>query len=147
MAESVEEIADRMRVAAEDPERSQQTLASLFAEQVELRHVPPSSSDGPIPGALLSEVSRREVEASGRALVGPVERESEITVEGDAIRVRSRIAGVLADGSTVDLRTNTVFTVTDGAITALQSDMDAASMATWGKALVAGGFEVPEGIV
>ena len=68
-------------------------------------------------------------------------------MEGDAIRVRNRIAGALADGSTVELRTNTLFTVTDGAITALQSDMDAASMATWGKALAAGGFEVPEGIV
>ena len=147
MALSADEVADRMRAAGDDPVRSQQTLASLFAEQVELRHVPPSSSDGPIPGALLAEVSRREVEASGRALVGPVARESEITVEGDAIRVRNRIAGTLADGSTVELRTNTLFTVTDGAITALQSDMDAASMAMWGKALAAGGFEIPEGIV
>ena len=145
MALSADEVAERMRAAADDPVRSQETLASLFAEQVELRHVPPSSSDGAILGALLAEVSRREVEASGRALVGPVERESEITVEGDAIRVRNLIAGALADGSTVELRTNTLFTVTDGAITALQSDMDAASMATWGKALAAGGFEVPEG--
>ena len=57
MALSADEVADRMRAAGDDPARSQQTLASLFAEQVELRHVPPSSSDGPIPGALLAEVS------------------------------------------------------------------------------------------
>jgi len=132
-----------MRAAADDPVQSQQVLAALFAEHVELRHVPPSASDGPIAGARLAELSRREVEASGRALQGGVQRRSEITVEGDAIRVRAQVGGTLADGSTVDVRTNTRFTVTDGAITALESDMDEATMAAWGQVLYAGGFELP----
>ena len=52
-------------------EQSQETLAALFAEpRWGLRHVPPSPSDGPIPGRRLAELSRREVEASGRALAG-----------------------------------------------------------------------------
>ena len=69
--------------------------------------------------------------------------EAEITVEGDAGRVRGRTSGTLPDGTTIGVRTNTLLTIADGVIVALQSDMDAPSTEAWQKVLVVGGFEVP----
>src|SRR2546423_547855 len=137
MADSVTEIAERLRAVAHDRVKSQQTLASLFADTIELRHEPTHPTDGPIAGRLLAEVSRREVEAVGRALPD-VDSKSEIYVEGDAIRVRAHTTGTLADGTPVDVNSDALFTVAGGAIVALQSDMDEASMMAWGTVLMAG---------
>jgi hypothetical protein len=144
MDDTVTEVADELR-AASGVGGAQEVLARRFAEAVELRHDPPSPSDGPIPGALLAEVSRREVEAVGRALRDRVDGESEVTVDGDVIHLRGRTQGTLHDGSTIDVRTSTRFTVAKGEIVALQSEMDAASGEAWGRVLTAGGFEVPAG--
>jgi hypothetical protein len=144
MDDTVNEVAEELR-AAGGVGGTQEVLARRFAEAVELRHDPPSPSDGPIPGALLAEVSRREVEAVGRALRERVDGASDVTVAGDVVHVRGRTRGSLDDGTTIDVRTSTRFTVADGRIVALQSDMDAASGAAWGKVLAAGGFEVPAG--
>ena len=57
--------------------------------------------------------------------------------------VRVRTSGALADGTPIDVETNTVFTIADGAIVALQSDMDAGSAEAWKKVLAAGSFEAP----
>lgn len=143
MKKSVSEIAEEMRAVTHDRDRSRELLAGLFAENVELRHVPARPADGPIAGSFLAEVSRREVEALPRALRDVVHDEAEITVEGDAIRVRGHTSGTLPDGTRIDVRTNTLLTVANGAIVALQSDMDAPSTEAWQKVLVAGGFEVP----
>jgi hypothetical protein len=136
----------QLRAVSDDGVRSQQALALLFAETVELRHEPSHPSDGPVSGRLLGEVSRREVEAAGRALLDLCSA-SEVTTEGDAIRVRGRTVGTLSDGTKVDMHTDTVFTVADGAIVGLYSDMDDASMAVWGQVLIAGGFEIPEDFI
>jgi ketosteroid isomerase-like protein len=143
MTASVSEVADQMRAVALDRAKSREVLAGLFAETVELRHSPPSPHDGPIPGSLIADVSKREVAALARALPDVVHEEPEITVEGDAIRVRGRTVGTLTDGTKIDVRTNTLFSVADGAIVGLQSDMDALSVSAWQKVLAAGGFEIP----
>jgi hypothetical protein len=143
MTKTVGEVADELRAARDDRFKSQRALASLLAETIDLRHEPPHPTDGPIPGRLLAEVSLREVEAVGRAMPD-VSTESDVAVEGDAIRVRGRTTGTLADGTRIDIQTHTVFTVAGGAIVALQSEMDEVSMATWGQVLMAGGFEIPE---
>jgi ketosteroid isomerase-like protein len=139
MTKSASEIAEEMRAVAHDRTKSRELLASLFAENVELRHVPARPSDGPIAGSFLAEVSRREVEALPRALHDAVHDEAEITVEGDAVRVRGRTSGTLPDGTTIGVRTNTLLTIADGVIVALQ----APSTEAWQKVLVVGGFEVP----
>ena len=143
MTKSLADIADEMRAVAQDRTKSRNLLASLFAETVELRHVPPSPSDGPIPGSLLSEVSGREVVALARALPDAEHGGTEVTVEGDAVRVRVRTTGALADGTPIDVETNTLFTIAGGAIVGLQSDMDPASATAWKQVLAAGSFEVP----
>ena len=143
MTKSVTDIAEEMRAVAEDRGKSRDLLVSLLAETVELRHVPPSPSDGPIPASLLSDVSGREVAALARALPDAEQSDSEVTVEDDAVRVRVRTTGTLADGTPIDVVTNTLFTIADGAITSLQSDMDPASVEAWKQVLAAGSFEAP----
>jgi hypothetical protein len=141
MTPSASEIAEQMRAAAHDQARSREVLTGLFAESVEIRHVPRHPNDGPIAGRLLSEVARRESEAAMRALPDVLPDAPDISVEGDAIRVRRRTIGTLSDGTAVDVKTNTIFTIAGGVIVALQSEMDPASIEAWQKVLAAGGFE------
>jgi ketosteroid isomerase-like protein len=143
MDNSAEEIAAELRAAADNEVTTQEVLARRFADSVELRHIPPHPTDGPIPGPLLGEVSAREVAAVGRALRDRDDSDADITIDGDAVRVRRRTRGMLADGTKVDVRTSTRFVVADGAIVGLESDMDTASMEAWGKVLAAGAFEMP----
>jgi ketosteroid isomerase-like protein len=142
MTASATEISEELRAAAADRARTQELLAARFAEVVELRHDPAAPGDGPFSGRLLAEISRREIAAATRSLPDAT-NESEITVDGDRIRVVGRTSGTLGDGKVVDVRTDTTFTVADGAIVALASDMDPESMAAWGQVLAAGGFELP----
>jgi hypothetical protein len=142
MGASVNDIADELRAATGDVVKTQDVLGRYFAEQIELRHVPPHPSDGRIASRLLVEVARREVAAVDRALPDRV-ADGDVTVEGDAIRVQNRTQGTLADGSRIDVRTDTRFTVAGGAIVGLESNMDAAAMEAWGAVLAAGGFERP----
>jgi ketosteroid isomerase-like protein len=147
MDTGVDKVAAELRAAAGDLGANQEVLARLFADDVLLRHEPPHPSDGPIPGRLLAEVSRREVAAVARALPDADQSGSEISVEGDGVRMRGRTRDTLADGTAVDVRTNTLFTVADGRIVALLSDMDSESMVSWGTVLAAGGFDVPPELV
>ena len=144
MTESAAEIAERLRAVAGDRAAFQRALAELFAESVELRHDPPLETDGPIPGALIAEISLRETQAATRALPASAATGSEVTVEGDGIRVIGRTTGTLADGTHVAMATNTLFTVAGGQIVGLQSDMDESSRAAWGQILRTGGFTLPE---
>lgn len=143
MRKTASEIAEEMRAVAHDQVKSREMLTGLFAESVELQHVPRSSTDGPIAGRLLAEIARRESEAVVRALPDIIHDDPEITVEAGAIRVRRRTVGTLLDGTSVDVRTDTLFSITDGEIAALQSDMDASDRDTWQRVLAAGGFLPP----
>jgi ketosteroid isomerase-like protein len=139
-------IADALRAASTSSEGASSVLAELYAEKVDLRHEPRLATDGPVDGALLGEMGRREIAASRRALTSTSEPASEITVEGDAIRMRSRTRGRLDDGTVIDVTTNTLFRVADGRIVELVAEMDEADVQAWGQVLVAGGIEVPEGL-
>jgi ketosteroid isomerase-like protein len=142
MADSVREIAQQLAAAA-DPGGSWEALTRLFAKEVELRHDPPAPTDGPISGALLAQISLHEMEALSRALPDATHDQPEITVEGNAIRIRRRTQGSLPDGTPVDFRTNTVFSIAEGRVVALQSDMDGESVRMWQRVLSAGGFPPP----
>ena len=146
MSKSVADLAEALRAAA-DGGSTPAVLADYYAETVVVRHVPALPNDGPVAGHLLAEMGRREVAASGRALSGSSERSTEVTVEGDAVRMRSRTKGALADGTAIEAETNTLFHVADGCIDELVSEMDEASGDAWRQALVAGGIEVPEGFM
>jgi len=135
---STAEIAEMMRAAADDRVRSSELLASLFAEEVVLSHDPSTASDARVDGRVLAEVVRNEAAAVARALPDAKHVAPEITVAGDRIRMRGGVSGTLPDGTDVAIATDTVFSIANGRIVALTSDMDASSAAAWGRLLEAG---------
>jgi hypothetical protein len=132
---SVTAIAQAIRDAGTDRSKSSALMASLYSETIELRHVPPIPSDGPIPSRLLVEVAAKEVAILQRVLPDAVISPPTVTVDGPDIRVRGGIHGVTVGGSPVDLTTNTVFTVSDGRIVGLSSEMAPEDMKAWGEVL------------
>jgi hypothetical protein len=142
MGQGVEDIVARLRAVSDDGQRSQAIVASLFAENVELRHEPPLPTDGPVPGRALAEISRREVEAASRALAD-LHSATSITVEGSAFCMRTHIMGTLRDGTAVDVQTGARFTVERGQIVGVLAQMDDATMSQWAHVLAAGAFEIP----
>lgn len=139
MVASVEEVAEQMRVAAGDPTESVEVLRRLLAPTVELRHEPPGPHDGPIDREVLADTARREVEAIGRALPDGFERTADITVQGDTIEVTNRLTGTLPGGRVVEVATQTVFTVADGAIVGLRAALDPENADRWRALLSEGG--------
>jgi hypothetical protein len=135
---SVTEIADAIRQAGSDRARSSELMASLYTESIELAHLPPRIGDGPIPSSRLVELAGQEVQAVERALPDVTVHRPTVTVEGQRIRVRGRIEGTAANGSPVVVSTNTVFTVADGRIIALCSEMDPDAVQAWARVLQAG---------
>jgi hypothetical protein len=114
-----------------------------FAEQVQLTHVPPANTDGPIPGALLAAVSRAEADAMVTALAGDVDRDVVVTVEGSDVRMRSTVCGTIVGGTPVDYATEVVLTVAGGEVVAMEAHLDEESMTQHRLVLEAGGYERP----
>jgi hypothetical protein len=121
-----------------DRDRYQKVMAGFYAETIELSHVPPSPYDGPIPSRYIIEVSENEVESLGRALSNLAIGDPEVSVEGEAFRVRGSVSGTLADGTHLAVNTNTVFTVAGGVITGLRSEMSPADAEAWVAVLTSG---------
>jgi hypothetical protein len=144
MTTTAMEIAQAIREAGGDRKASSELMASLYDETITLQHVPPSPSDGQIPRNLLIAVSQREVTTLQRAFPDAPVHRPEVTVEGERIRVRGRFEGTAADGTRVDIKTNTVFTVEAGRIIALSSEMDPEATLAWASVLKEGSSEMPE---
>jgi hypothetical protein len=143
MTRSIDDIADAFRAAGADRAKSSELLASLYADTVQMQHSPPGPGDGPWLATTLVALAKQEVAAVGRALPDALVHPPVVSIEGDALRIRNRIEGDLADGTRIDITTNTVFTVADGRIVGLRSEMDPTDAQTWIQVLTAGAFEVP----
>jgi hypothetical protein len=82
-------VADQLRAAFHaGPDEAQDAMRSLYAEQVEVRHVPALPSDGVVHRARLLEVSTREAAAVRSAI--PDEHYGEIHIDADADRIHIR---------------------------------------------------------
>jgi hypothetical protein len=143
MTTSAEAVAEAIRAAGSDRTKSRKLLASLYAESIELHHVPPGPNDGPVASSVLVAIAEQEVAAVERALPNPTIHTPDVTVDGDRVRVRNRIEGDVTTGKHIDVTTNTVFTVAAGRIVGLQSEMDPDAMQTWVEVLTIGAFELP----
>jgi hypothetical protein len=118
-------------------------MASLFAETVELEHVPPAPTDGPLPGAMLREVAIAETQAANRAFTEVTRDDVRVTVNGSSIRLQSTTKGTLVTGESVSIDTDVVVEIQDGRIVAMEARMSEEDGKRWRQALEAGGFEVP----
>jgi hypothetical protein len=147
-AMSIDEIADSIREVGADRDRLRETMSGLYAVSIDLAHEPPLPSDGPIPSSVLIALGGAEVAAAERALKNPWLDAPEVIVEDDRrLRVRNRMGGTLADGTDVEVCTNTVYTVGDGSIIGLRSEMAPEDMERWGSVLAAGDFQIPAGLL
>lgn len=139
---SIEEVAETIRQTGSDRGRLRETMNGLYAETIELTHEPRLPGDGPIPSSVLIALGGQEVAALERAMPDAWLDIPDVSVERDRIRVRNRMGGTLTDGSAVEVSTNTVYTVADGRIVGLRSEMAPEEMQRWAGVLVAGQFEV-----
>jgi len=146
MVASIGEIADALRSAAGNQAKTHGVLAAYFADPVDVRHVPAGPTDGPMPKQLLVAVAHAETEATTRALPDAAS-ESEVLVDGDAIHVRGRTRGTLADGTDVDFATSVVFHVADGTIVGIRSESLPGSAEAMGKVFAEGKFELPADLI
>jgi hypothetical protein len=140
---STEKVADTIRRAGADRDRMRRTMSALYGDTIELGHDPPLPSDGPMPGSVLIALGGEEVAAVERAMPDVWVEQPAVTVEGDRIRVRNRMGGTLADGTEVRASTNTVYTIDEGRIVGLRSEMAPEDVRRWGAVLSAGNFQVP----
>jgi hypothetical protein len=138
-------VADQLRAAFDaGPDEAQDALRSLYAEQVEVRHVPTLPSDGVVHRARLVEVSTREAAAVRGAIPDEHYGDIHIDADGDRIHVRVAIYGTLITGKTIELVSDSTYTVTDGHIAGIEHHMPPEAMAGWAEVATAGGLRVPD---
>ena len=104
---------------------------------------PPVDSDGPLPGALLAEVSRCEADAMTCALTDAIDRDVDVTVEGASVRMRSSVRGTLRDGTPVDYTTEVVLGIAGGEVVSMEAHLDEARRGQHRLVLDAGNFQRP----
>lgn len=138
-------LAEQLRAEVESPREGQPSvMSSLYADIIDLRHLPPRAADGPIDAGLMREISIADMEAVGRGLPDRTFDQPTITVEGDYVHIQSAIRGTLATGEAVKVDNDVKVKVLDGRIVALEAHRDEASWANWFKILDAGKFDPPQ---
>ena len=131
----IAQIAEKLEGGGRD------VLASLLADPVEIRHVPPLVHDGAIPrDSVLKGVEGED--AAFRAGIANFRRTIRTEVNGNVIRSRSRIQGTLGV-DTVDLQLPIDYTVKNGQIVSMIVEINDDARAVLGAALKAGGFAPP----
>jgi ketosteroid isomerase-like protein len=144
MTTDAERIADQLRAEAAAPgEGGPSVMGSLYADTIELTHLPARAADGPISAAELRDISIADMAAVNRGLTERVFEQPRITVEGSAIRIQSTMRGTMASGDPIKVDNDVLLEVRDGKIVGLQAHRDEESWAQWFKVLSAGGFDPP----
>jgi hypothetical protein len=145
MAATARDVAGRLEQAFRDgPDISGGVLAGLYADTVDLHHVPALPTDGPVDGRRLAETSQNEAAAISGALTDRQHDDITVTVDGDQIRLRANLVGTLADGTTVSLPLSMRCTIAGGRIVALEHVMEGEAMEAWARVAVAAGIIGPE---
>lgn len=126
------------------PDAAQSTLAALYAESVELRHVPAFPSDGPIDGVRLRESSHREAAAIRNAIPDYDYDDVQVVTVGERVHVKAFIRGTLGTGSSVRLLSEMYCSVRDERIVGVEHHMDNDTLVAWVEVAEAGGLRVPD---
>jgi hypothetical protein len=136
-----ERIAEQLRADLEAPSSGPPALASMFAETVELRHAPPTPTDGPVAGSLLREQTTAAEAAFSRAMPDRTLDDLRIDVEGDTIHIQGRMRGTLGNGTSVDLLRDQLLEIRDGQVVIFETRLDDRDAARTQEVLTAGGFD------
>jgi ketosteroid isomerase-like protein len=138
-------LAEQLQAEVDTPQEGEPSvMSSLYADTIDLRHVPPRSADGPIEASLMREISVADMDAVSRGLLERTFDPPSIKVEGDSVRIRSAMRGTLATGEAVTVNNDVLLEVRDGKIVALEAHRDDESWSNWFKILKAGKFDPPQ---
>jgi hypothetical protein len=141
MATATGLVAQQLKRAfGEGPAHSRSAFRLLFADKVDLRHVPPLDSDGVVSGKSLADGIDREAAAIGTALSDQRYEHVMVTVEGDVVTVRAELLGCLANGNFVHLPVQSRCTIKGERIVGLEQILDGDAMKAWTEVAVAGGL-------
>lgn len=144
-SESVGRVAAQLRsAAAEGPRAVGRVLADCYAEKISVSHEPPLSGDGSFDRETLAAHMEAEYAAIDRALPN-MSYESVVEVDSSVISMTSTISGTTADGTSVMASTRTKYTVRDGEVVEIASEVDSETVATMLKLLTDAGF-LPPGV-
>jgi ketosteroid isomerase-like protein len=139
------EVAHQLSSAFDaGPEAAQSALCALYADTVELRHVPALPSDGIVEGSRLREASSREAAAIRTAIPDYVYDDVQVDRAGDRVHVKAWIQGTTVTGSPVRLLSEMHCSVRDGRIVGVEHLMDKDTLAAWTEVATAGGLRVPD---
>ena len=122
------------------PEVFRSTLGGLYADEVELRHEPPLPSDGLVDGRRLAESSDREAAAIASTIADQRYGDSDVTLDGEVVTVRTALEGTLPDGRAVSLPTEMRCRVGAGRVVAITHALGPDAMRAWAEVAVAGGL-------
>lgn len=141
-------VAEQLETAFKTgPEVAQTVLASLYADQLELHHVPALPSDGTVNGARMRAASGMEAAAIKNAIPDQYYDDVTVEVDGERVHIKVWIRGTLATGKAVRLVSDMFCTVRAGHIVAMEHVMDNDTMAAWAEVAIAGGLKIPEAFV
>ena len=142
---NAKQIAEQLRTAFENgPEAAQTALRALYADTLELHHVPPLPSDGTVDGERMREASGREAAAVKSAIPDQHYDNIEVIADRSRVHVKAWIQGTLTTGKSIRVLSEMWCTVRDGRIIAIEHLMDKDAMAGWVEVAAAGGMKVPK---
>ena len=146
MSEHIDEVAARIRTAAlQDVGTYMQVLGELWADQVEMCHVPPMPQDGQYSREQL--ISRQATEVKGLAAVIPDYNQEDVAVAvvGDEIHYSATMVGTLPDGRRYQAPVQAVISVRGGRLSRMETTFNPEAVAPLIDALSAlGRSAVPE---
>ena len=138
MTSPAQALADRLEV------EGRQVLTESYAETVQVRHVPPTPGDGQVARSILLAMGNAELDAIARALPDDDARRTTITVDGDVVRMTTRVRGTLPDGSDIAYDSESELEVDERGVIAMTVHTAPDALAEHRRLLAAGGFQVPD---
>jgi hypothetical protein len=124
---TIEEIAERFRVGASTSLDAGYDAVQKFVGEdgFEMAHVPPMTGDGKISRAQYLKIIEEQSRIAPERIAGYRWEDVQTEVAGSNIIMTATITGTLPDGDPLQLDTKTVFTITDGLISRVESSNDA----------------------
>lgn len=112
----LDEIVERMKVAALDPVAFADALGDLYADEVYVRHDPPMPFDGPTTGEHVAKLHREETRVWMERVPDYHHEDVSVWSDGEDMRMTLALVGTLPDGNGFRVDTRFRQKIRDGRI-------------------------------
>jgi hypothetical protein len=137
---TAQQIARELQSAYDEgPEAAAQVMTRYLAEQVQIRHDPPSVTDGLVARDSMAD-HRNAEQAAFRRTLSDFTETARVSAAGESILVEIKFAGTLPDGTAVELTIPATYELEDGRIVRLTARVDPEASAALRAALAENGF-------